>query len=749
LTGIADSLGNSVALTLDAASNITAKKIYDPGSTLTWKRTYTYDTAERLATAVGALTQTTTYAYDSNSNLTSVTDPLSHVYAYSYDALNRLKQITDPASGTTQYGYDTNDHVTSVTDPRSLVTGYTVTGLDNVTGITSPDTGSTTKTYDALGNVATSTDANGKTAAYTYDGLNRVTNIAYTGGASVGFTYDQGTYGKGHLTTLTDPTGTTTWTYDIHGRVTQKQQYTGSVVLTVGYGYDSYGRLSTLTYPSGRTVTVAYDAAGRVSSLSEGVASIIAAVGYMPFGAVFGWTAGNGANYDRTIDQDGRISGITIGGTVSVPATTTLGYTIDNANRITGLTETGLLSKTYGYDSRDELTSLTIGTATPTSYAYDADGNRTSTTVSIGTTSYAYPTGGSASNKLSSLSGLTSTSYSYDSAGNLTGDGSHSWAYDARNRMASVTVGGVTTSYGINGLGQRVTKSGTGVPPAGLNEYVYDEQGHLIGEYDDTGAMINETVWLGDIPVAVFTGSTTTSYINPDHLNAPHTIADSTGNQLWTWDHLAFGDNPPNQNPSGLGVFSYNLRFPGQYADAESGLSYNYFRDYNPAIGRYVQSDPLGLVAGINTYGYVRGNPQSSIDLFGLQTAPDLIPTIPSSVPENIPGGAYTPAGVGQPPGTYYGPSQPNGPRTEARWVPPEGQGGPPGSQGYWKVKGPGQGGWCRFDQQGNPQTPEEAHPNPNPNVPPWWFGTGVRLLNSTSPWGAAGTILFTPKPAN
>src|SRR5262249_51589048 len=99
-------------------------------------------------------------------------------------------------------------------------------------------------------------------------------------------------------------------------------------------------------------------------------------------------------------------------------------------------------------------------------------------------------------------------------------------------------------------------------------------------------------------------------------------ITDATGNQVWTWDHLAFGDNAPNQNPSSLGVFNYNARFPGQYADAESGLNYNMARDYNPTTGRYVQSDPLGLVAGVNTYGYVNGNPLGYTDPTGRDAIP-------------------------------------------------------------------------------------------------------------------------------
>jgi RHS repeat-associated protein len=488
-------------------------------------------------------------------------------------------------------------------------------------------TGTTSKTYDAAGNVLTSTDARGKTTTYTYDALNRLSTATYADSTTASWTYDQGTYGKGHLTTLTDVTGTTTWTYDIHGRVTQRQQTTGSVTLTTGYAYDSYGRIASITYPSGRSVSYSYDSDGRVSTLTSGGINLLSSISYMPFGKVSGWTEGNGAAYSRTIDQDGRISGISIGGTSSVPGTTSLAYTLDNANRITGLTETGLSNKTFGYDNLDRLTSFVNGTAT-NSYAYDADGNRTSATTGAGTTTYSYPTGTGASNRLSSLSGLASVTYSYDSDGNITGDGTNSWTYDARGRMASDTISSITTSYGINALGQRVTKAGAGVPPAGANEYAYDENGHLLGDYDSSGNPLTETVWLDDAPVAVLTGTgmSAASYqINPDHLNAPHIITDSSGNQVWTWDHLDFGNNAPNQNPSSLGVFNYNPRFPGQYADSESGLSYNRFRDYNPSLGRYVESDPIGLNGGINTYAYVDGKPVGRTDRRGLAGDEDVL----------------------------------------------------------------------------------------------------------------------------
>ena len=109
-------------------------------------------------------------------------------------------------------------------------------------------------------------------------------------------------------------------------------------------------------------------------------------------------------------------------------------------------------------------------------------------------------------------------------------------------------------------------------------------------------------------------------FIHVDHLNTPRLIADSTQKTVWRWDQdEPFGTNPANEDPDGDGIaFSFPQRFPGQYYDAEKLLHYNYFRDYDAGIGRYVQSDPIGLDGGLNTYFYVLSSPLSRTDARGL-----------------------------------------------------------------------------------------------------------------------------------
>jgi RHS repeat-associated protein len=114
----------------------------------------------------------------------------------------------------------------------------------------------------------------------------------------------------------------------------------------------------------------------------------------------------------------------------------------------------------------------------------------------------------------------------------------------------------------------------------------------------------------GTSPVSIY-------YVHTDQLNAPRVITQPSSNTIaWRWDTDPFGTVTPNQNPAGLGTFVYNLRFPGQYYLSESSLNQNYFRDcYDPATGRYCQSDPIGLAGGsLSTYTFVRANPISRLD---------------------------------------------------------------------------------------------------------------------------------------
>jgi RHS repeat-associated protein len=736
LTQIQDSLGNRVTYTLDAMGNRIKEDAFDPAGQLATTRSRVYDGLNQLIQAIGGTNpaaQVTGYDYDAQGNLIRIVDPLDRATTQAFDALNRVVSIVDPAYGRTQLAYDALDQLRVVTDPRGLTTSYRANAVGDLEQQVSPDTGPSASTHDAAGNLLTRTDARGVAASYTYDALDRVTQVTFTPPAGSGlakithtYEYDQGPNGLGRLTRITDPTGTTQYTYDAQGRVTQDVRTIRGITYITAYQYDSAGRLTRLTYPSGRTVDYSYDGAGRVRQIDTSYANltqpVVSGAAYHPLGGVSSFLFGNATRYERTFDLDGRITNHTVGTT-----TRTLGY--DAASRLTAFAHPDpALNQAFGYDSLDRLTSW-VAASTNQSYTYDANGNRTSATYGAQTYGYSY---GGTSNRLDTVAGPVTLAYTYDAAGNPTSDGVRSFVYDARGRLRQIVSGTKKVAFGINALGQRVTKRRLA--------FHFDSAGRLIAESDAAGEPLREYIYLDDLPVAMVTfdhdgdgirdpvdncildynpnqldasgdgfgnrcdgdangdgaltsddvvlinriisgkvpadpaviaradltgDGTLTSpdasqvrrkvnggrtapgpsgpkghwsgpelfFIHPDHLGTPRVVVDIANRVHWRWDHATpFGDTQADDSYVQNGVtlpyqqLRMNLRFPGQQYDAETGLHYNYYRDYDPASGRYLQPDPIGLQGGINVYQYVEGNALRYVDPYGLFGWPGMPP---------------------------------------------------------------------------------------------------------------------------
>lgn len=259
---------------------------------------------------------------------------------------------------------------------------------------------------------------------------------------------------------------------------------------TLGYQYDSFGRLSGLTYPSTRTVTYGFDSLGRVNQVNTTMNGnsqvVVQNVQYHPFGAVKGFTLGNGQVYSRTIDHDGRIAAYTLGNT-------SYAITYDPASRITGIG-----TNTYGYDDLDRLTSATL-TSSNFEYTYDGVGNRSTKKVGTATDTYAYsPT----SNRIASITPASGPvkNFVFDPNGSTTNDAVNTYVYDTRGRMVQSTSSIGATAYQVNALGQRVRKTSS----LGDTVFHYDTRGRLIAETDPAGGVKRELIYLGDVPVGVF-----------------------------------------------------------------------------------------------------------------------------------------------------------------------------------------------------------------------------------------------------
>lgn len=633
LTDVSDNDGNVVHYTLNSVGNRTVEDTRDPNGALTRTLSRVYDQLQRIQSESDAYQHAMGYTYDSNGNVESVTDALNRITDNDYDPLNRLSRTLQDVGGIaaeTKYQYDALDNLTRVTDPKGLNTDYLYNGLSDLKQLTSPDTGITSYTYDSGGNRKTQTDARGIATSYSYDALNRLTSVSYpTSGLNVTYQYDAvspvcaagETYSTGRLTQVLDSSGSTQYCYTRFGELARKVQVINGKAFTTRYGHDGAGRLANLIYPDGAIADFVRDGQGRVFEV--GITSpnttrkvLLSNANYAPFGPLRGWTYGNGRtlsrslnlNYQATAIQDAGAGGLSL----------SFGYdAVGNLNLLQNASQTASLAQ-YSHDALGRLTQVKDGpTGTPIeTYAYDDTGNRTAVMNAGTNTNYTYP------NSSHRLTKVGKVARSYNASGSMTGNGTLTFVYDDTSRLSQVKNGQtVLSNYSYNGKGEQV-RSYLG---AANTYYVYDEVGHLLGEFDNAGAPLKQILWLDDLPIGVLVGSGASQalhYIEPDHLGTPRTVIDGTRNvAIWRWDlnGEAFGNTPPNQNPDGDATnFVFNLRYPGQRYDAASGLNYNYFRDYDPSTGRYIESDPIGLMGDISTYSYVSSSPFTYIDSTGL-----------------------------------------------------------------------------------------------------------------------------------
>ncbi|MEZ1856070.1 RHS repeat-associated core domain-containing protein, partial [Pseudomonas aeruginosa] len=390
----------------------------------------------------------------------------------------------------------------------------------------------------------------------------------------------------------------------------------------VTYRYDAANQLLEIGYPSGLAIGYPRNAGGQVASVTLAVGDkapspLVGQIAYLPFGPLQRLTWGNGIALSREYDQDYQLLRQKVGPWQSDYQHDANGNIQQHRHSLWGTLD-------YQYDPLDRLTEER-GVQGGRSYAYDAVGNRTQRSdnpASGGTASsqdYQYAPD---SNRLTAIGAQAVTS---DAAGNLTQDrAARKLAYDAQGRLQSVSLDGQQVAeYRYNALGQRIIK----LTPESVTTYLYGPDGQLLGEaeHDGSGRKLRAQyyLWLDSLPLATIdadydaqgkVGNPTLLYLHGDHLDTPRLATDASGQIAWQWQSDAFGRGEALSQ----GSTQVNLRFPGQYYDAESGLHYNYFRDYDPETGRYVESDPIGLGGGLNTYGYVEANPVLRTDSLGL-----------------------------------------------------------------------------------------------------------------------------------
>ncbi|MER2519499.1 MAG: RHS repeat-associated core domain-containing protein [Bdellovibrionales bacterium] len=624
LAAIIDPLGNRMQLGRDLNGNVKTEQVFDTAGTLVRTRSHNYDAVNRLAQDIGAKGQTTTYGRDGNGEIISATDPVGNVTTYGRDALRRVHTITAPDGGVTVIDYNPDDSIAVITDAKNNQTQYAYDGLGNQTEENSPDRGKITRTFDPAGNVWTETDGRGFTTTYERDILGRVKVAQYGDGTSVKYTYDTSPTNAsqiGRLTVVEDSSGKTYLDHDKHGNVILKKQELNGVTLVTRHDFDDKtGQLDSTLLPSGKAVEYGYNAkSGKLETIEVSGKQLIGGIAYFPFSdAPEKWSQGDGhvnLYHLREQDQDGNLSKIVFGqpGANGGWNGQRILYGYDAASRLLCANNNDYHDTCMTYEHhrlksfQSQVPQITDGV-----YAYDANGNRTWSTDARGDRDYRVS---AFSNQLDGIKqGSTTQGFMYDNGGNLESDGKFTYTFGADGKLAKVVGAGVTVENATNGLGERVKKTANGAA-----KYFAQAGAQVSGVYTGmvagTGNAVaeQETIFLAGMPVGVVT-PTGRAFVNPGRQGEPYAIITESGQNVLQWDHAPFGDTEPVEN--GL---KFDLRLPGQYYDAETGLLYNNNRIYNPQIGSYISSDPIGLAGGMNTYSYVGGDPANAVDPWGLE----------------------------------------------------------------------------------------------------------------------------------
>lgn len=629
LTSVEDAAGNRINYVLDGAGNRVREEVRDSSGVLRRVLDRLFDTASRMTRVTGASGHATQLRYDAVGNLLETENPVGTISKSTYDGVGRpTKQIDDLGgiNAEIRYEYAANGQVERVVDPKGLATTYAYDGFGQLVTQTSPDTGITTFTYDSAGNVLTRTDARGVTANYSYDALGRTTAVTFSDpAADIHYVYDQPSAqcaegeraGIGRMASMIDPSGRTDYCYSAMGDLVRRVQVVDGQALTLRYAYDAAGRMQSMTYPDGSLVDYSYDALGQVSSVGVTPAGgsrevLLHGVQTLPFGPEKTWTFGNGRRLDRSYDLNYLPKSIS-----DARDGLNVAFGVDPVGNITSLTDGGSQGQraTLDYDRMGRLTAFkdaeTGGSIEH--YTYDATGNRLSFGNSAGTHAYVYPPD---SHRLAFVGGVART---YDAIGNtLAIGGEWQYAYDLSGRLGSAArAGSAQAAYRHNAVGQRVSRR----VGSAVDLYIHGEGGEWLGTYSATGSAVQQLVWLGLKPVAIISGNELL-YIEADHLGSPRAVVEPKRDTVvWSWSLLqeAFGHGVPNEDPDQDGAsLQFDLRFPGQRYDDSMGANYNVFRDYDPSVGRYLESDPIGLMGGSSTYGYVSSSPLLSSDPSGL-----------------------------------------------------------------------------------------------------------------------------------
>ena len=477
--------------------------------------TVTFNSMGHPTQVTDPLGKVTTMVYNTSGWLTQVTDPDGRTTSYAYDSLENVTSVTRADGTSMQVAYGVNSQPSQVTDYRGLITTFTLNGTGDVTRRTDPDSNHEDYTYNSAGQTLTDTDRNGHTTSFAYDGSGNPSTVTEPNAGSGIATLSYGHDSAGDVTTATDELGhTTSMTYDPAGRmlsVADPVQVAAAVATSMAY--DAAGNLTSVTDALGHVTSFVYDPRNRLTgivdpanqgssrrvTLTWGAYNLdsvtdannhttsftydldnrpqavtdadgdVTSVVYDDAGQVVGLTDANNHTTSIAYDQVGRVATVTYPGTAPNSSGTlvsiTYGYTYNNDDQQTSVTDALGHTTSVTYDNLGRETAVTDALGHATSVGYDLAGNQTTVTDALGhVTSSVYD----ARNRLQSVtapSGGGTTTYTYDQANrlaSLTDADSNvtSWTYDNADRAVTETDPrgkATTTAYDVVGRVTQVT----------------------------------------------------------------------------------------------------------------------------------------------------------------------------------------------------------------------------------------------------------------------------------------------------
>lgn len=617
-------------------------------------RTYetVFDGALKTFTLTSPAGRVTTSAIDAQGRVTRTQIGTLTAVDFEYDTQGRLKKTTQGTRQST-IAYDTAGRPSVLTDAlsRAVTVGYDT--MDRVTAQTRPDTHVIGFSYDAGSNMTSLTPPGRPAHTFTHTPVNLTSSYtppSVTGTGPTGYVFNL----DRQPTEVQRPDGqTTTFGYGpTNGRLNSVTFSRG----LLGYGYDAAGRVSALNDPGGVNLAFTYDGALPLTETwSGGVAGTVARTFTNnfelatekvndAFEVAFDYdddrllTSAGALTITRR-PEDGLVTDTTLGNTVDVHDYNDFGepsrqtstanstqvldvqITRDDLGRIAQRIETvdGITRVfQYGYDLVGRLETVTRNGDLVVHYTYDANGNRLSADGEGGL--------------------VTGT---YDNQDRLLTYGAATYTYAANGELATKTIGGQTTTYGydtlgnliqvtlpnsdvitytVDGRGRRVGKSINGTRVKG---WLYADQLRPIAELDEAGDVVARFVYgtKPNVPEYIVKGGTTYRIFS-DHLGSPRLIVDAnTGALVQRLDFHPFGEVIQDSNP-GWQPFG----FTGGHYDQDTGLVRLGARDYDPTSGRWLGKDPIGMsVGGPNLYSYTEADPINFIDPTGLYSADDFL----------------------------------------------------------------------------------------------------------------------------